>query len=217
MPDITAHALELERLSQATAEGVPFKRKRGRPPGGAKKKLHPDEYTPQRRRMRKRCTTRMDKFSPHAQKRREQCATPEWRANMEEKVWGPRRRGEMKGARFRVPDGFTKKTAPAMWAKAETKAEFILSKLKEKGIVDYSNLPTDDAERAELAMKELLTIGMSESNVQHKVAALSQVLKYCKTAPARSSKVTIESAEAWLAAAVADDDADGPDETSEGS
>lgn len=209
-----AHALELERLAEATEQGVPFKRKHGHPPG-KKVKLRPNEYNRTRRRPRKRCTPRLDKFSPHAAKHRERCSSPEWRAMMEEKVWGPRRRGEVRSPRMGIPDGYTREKADAMMAVAAEKAEVVLSKLKDKGVL--SNLPVKDADRAETAMRELLTIGLSDLAAQVRVAALSQVLKFCKPAPERKSKVTVESAEAWLEAAIADDDDDEADGQSEAS
>lgn len=208
-----AHVEEMERLEEATRLGVPFKRKRGRPPG-KKVKLKPKEYTPKRRRSRKRITPRNDRTSPWAAAQRERAKDPAWREMMEEKIWGPRRRGEIGPARHRIPDGYTKETAAVMFTEAAKKAEFILAKLKEKAVVDFSNLPTDDADRAELALKECLTIGVSDSATQYRIAALAQVLKYCRVAPERKSRITVESAEQWLAEAIADD-ADQPDEPSE--
>lgn len=203
---------EMERLAEATRLGLPFKRKKGRPPG-KKVKLNPTEYNSKRRRPRKRCTTRKDSTSPRAAMMREKYKDPAFRAQMEEKVWGPRRRGEIPPSRHRIPDGYTKETAPAMWAEAKEKAEYTLSKLKEKGVVDFSNLPTSDADRAEMALKECLTIGMSDSATQYKIAALGQVLKYCKQAPTQRSKITVESAEAWLEAAIADNEQEDADST----
>lgn len=203
----------LEALRRATEEGLPFKRKRGRPPG-KKVKLNPTEYTTKRRRQRKRCTTRKDSTSPRAAMMREKYKDPAFRAQMEEKVWGPRRRGEIGAARHRIPDGYTKETAAVMFAEAEKKAEIVLAKLKEKEVVDFSNLPTSDADRAELALKECLTIGLSDSATQYRISALGQVLKYCRVAPERKSRITVESAEQWLAEAIADD-ADQSDEPSE--
>lgn len=93
-----------------------------------------------------------------------------------------------------------------MFAEAAKKAEFILAKLKDNAVVDFSNLPTGDADRAELALKECLTIGVSDSATQYRIAALAQVLKYCRVAPERKSRITVESAEAWLAEAIADNE-----------
>lgn len=210
-----AQAEELERLQQATEAGVPFKRKHGRPPG-KKVKLTPNEYTPKRRRQRKRQGKRFDHSSKFAQTMRDRWKDPAYRQRLEEKVFGPRRRGEIPPARHRVPDGHTKETAAVMFAEAAKKAEFVLAKLKEKGVVDFSNLPTSDADRAEMALKECLTIGMSESATQYRIAALSQVLKYCRPVE-RKSRITVESAEAWLAEAIADNEEDSDDAQAEAS
>lgn len=213
----TAHELEMERLAEATEQGVRFKRKRGRPPG-SKVKLSPTEYNKKRRAPRKRISPRSNPASAFAAFRREQCKDPAWRANMEEKVWGPRRRKEMPASRTGVPDGYTREQAAIMWKAAREKAETVLTKMKDKGVFDTSNLPTDDAGRAEAALRECLVIGFSDVATPHRIAAFAQVLKYCRTV-SRSSKITIEGAEDWLNAAIADDaeeaEDDGSSEASE--
>lgn len=197
-------------------QGAPSKSKRPYTRRVARVKkvtLTPEVYNSKRRRPRKRISTRFDKFSPWALKTQATRGPGSpWYNTMEEKVWGPRRRGEIAAARTAIPDGYTREKAAVMFAEAEKKADFILAKLKENGVFNPNELPTDDAERAELAMKECLRIGLADVNSNIRIAALGQVLKYCKVAPERKSKVTIESAEDWLKSAIADDEATRPED-----
>ena len=215
----TKHELELERMAECTRLGVPYKRKRGRPPGAVKKlKLTPEVPTREHRSRRKRRTPLRDKNSPQAIKMRQTHGPgSEWYKLMEERVWGPRRRGEIPSGREGIPDGYTRESAQVMFAEAEKKAEIVLAKLKENGHFRPEELPEDDAGRAELALKECLRIGLADVNSAVRISALGQVLKYCRVAPEKKSKVTIESAEDWLAAAIADstDDAEDADEAAQ--
>lgn len=125
----------------------------------------------------------------------------------EEKVYGPRRRKEVPAPRQDIPDGYNRETAAVMWAEARAKAEKQMAELIEKGIVDPLD-GTDDAKMAQDAMLAAFTTLHSASHHDVRLKAASLILQYTKAKPEVKSKVTVESAEDWLAQVLETEKAD---------
>jgi hypothetical protein len=126
-----------------------------------------------------------------------------WRQKQEEKVWGPRRRGETPAPRTGIPDGFDRETATAMWAEARAKAEQKMTELVEQGLIVPSDNITDE-QAAQDAMKTALMVMYSASHMDLKLKAAATILPFVKAKPEAKSKVTVQSAEDFLALITAD-------------
>ncbi len=109
-----------------------------------------------------------------------------------------------RGNRTRVPDGMRRAQAKVLWAKAETLAESFIQMLKDEGDLPTVVMPETDEARAEAALKEAVVLAIGPGDNKIKTANIRTVLEWTRAKPESKSKVTVEKAEDWLAAARAD-------------
>jgi hypothetical protein len=124
---------------------------------------------------------------------------PEYRAKQTERLrsYAAARKGRAPGHW----DGMTLAEATALNAAARERAELIVTKMKEKGVVDENIHP--DAEKALKCAVEIVEGG---ANTQTKLAAARLVLDFRMSKPTSKSEVTVNAAEKWLAE-IANDEA----------
>jgi len=91
-------------------------------------------------------------------------------------------------------DGMTLAEAMAINAAARERAELIVTKMKEKGVVDENIHP--DAEKALKCAIEIIDGG---ANTQTKLSAARLVLDFRMSKPTSKTEVTLNAAEKWLA------------------
>lgn len=127
-------------------------------------------------------------------------ADPEWRAAMMEKrrLAGIANRGF--SSRFGVPDGMRKAEAAPLNEQAAESAKKTMSELEQAGVL------ADADAQAKEALEATLTIMRAPGDKKVRLAAAGQVLAYTKAKPATKADVTINKAEAWLAAVAAEND-----------
>jgi hypothetical protein len=89
-------------------------------------------------------------------------------------------------------------------ARAADRAQQIVSKMKDKGVIE----PDLDA-RAEKALTAAIEVLETPVNQQTKLAAARLVLDFTKSKPTSKQEVTVNAAEAWLAAVAGDDGDEG--------
>lgn len=133
-------------------------------------------------------------------------ADPVMREKLTEKNRRVAREAAAKGlTRFGIPDGMRKEEAARVNAAAAVRAREIVSKMKDKGIIDETVDP-----RAEKALTAAIEVLETPVNQQTKLAAARLLLDFLKTKPTAKSEVTVNAAEQWLAA-IADDSAEEPE------
>lgn len=163
------------------------------------------ESAPQRKTPRKRITPRGPTNVVQSEAQKKLWADPAHKARMQAKLNGPEAIAKRKRGRGGIPDGYTREQARHMWRAARESAEATVKAMIEKEVVQ---LPADtsDAARAEEAMVTTLTLMRADIAVEHKLRAARQVLEWTKAKPESKSKVTVQSAEDFLAAALSDDE-----------
>lgn len=65
-------------------------------------------------------------------------------------------------------------------------------------LYDLDNLPTDDDERGDLALLELLRIMFGPVNERLRLRAANLILRYCAPLPIRRCSATVEDVKGWL-------------------
>lgn len=198
---------------QVEAEGVKPKRPRGRP-----KKIRRKE---RKRRPRKTNALRHSVLSRAAKKR---CQDPEFRRKNLEALKRAREARKKNGPpRLGVPDGWTRETASAQRIKDAERAEAIIAKLIEQGMVDAINpdeyekivvkvgdkehtvlVPKTDDAKAVTALREAMVHAISPlTGAKERPAYVRMVLDFTKKKPATDSNVNV-GAEDWLTNALKD-------------
>lgn len=131
-------------------------------------------------------------------------ADPEKRAKM---MAGLDKCRVAKKDRTGIPDGMRRAEADAAWAVADDNAKALIQKMKDDGELPLVVVPDSDDAKAEQALKEAFKIALGPlTHAQTKLAALRTVLEYTKSKPETKSKVTLDTAEKWLAEVAAQDD-----------
>lgn len=105
-----------------------------------------------------------------------------------------------KNSRFGIFDGHNREQSEQIWAEAKVKAERIISKMKEKGIIAQ-----DEDPRAVAALHTAIEVMQTPVNQGTALAAARLVLDFTKSKPVAKHEHTINAAEQWLAA-VSDED-----------
>lgn len=165
-----------------------------------------DQECPKRVKRRKR-SPRPTRYRGRLKKpgvsvrQKELWADPAYRAKMEEKrrAAGILRRG-LPGARQGIPDGMRKAEATKLSAEAAESAKQTMADLKQAGVV----VGIDAASEEALTMT--LQIMRAPGDKKVRLAAAKQVLEWTRAKPATKSDVTLNAAEAWLAAIANDSD-----------
>lgn len=111
--------------------------------------------------------------------------------------------------RHRVPDGMRKHVAVKKWAKAEQLADRFITMLKEQGDLPSVVVPDTDAAMAEGALREAYVMAVGPGDNKIKTANIRTILDFTKSKPESKSKITVDKAEDWLAAAQAEVNAAG--------
>lgn len=117
-----------------------------------------------------------------------------------------RKKNPHKYTRHRVPDGMRKKTALVKWAKAEELADRFIKMLKDEGDLPELVVPDTEAAMAEGALREAYVMAVGPGDNKIKTANIRTVLDFTKSKPESKSKITVDKAEGWLAAAQAEVD-----------
>ena len=123
---------------------------------------------------------------------------PEWRAKQIEHLNKAREKSRKGGIRYGVPDGMRRHQAKWFWRQAKFEATLTIKKLEAAGIISA------DEEHAKEALHTALTVMRGPQNQGTRLAAAKLVLEYTKAKPAQKQEVTINKAEEWLEAVVAD-------------
>lgn len=128
---------------------------------------------------------------------------PEWRAALLAKrkaIKDEQLRTRPRDQMFRkgVPDGMRKEEAMRLWDISRTKAKETMANLRNAGVLDGSD------PRGEEALEKALEVMRSPMNQQTCLAAAKLVLEYTKAKPVAKSELTVNKAEDWLAAVIAD-------------
>lgn len=127
---------------------------------------------------------------------------PEYRARMTAQLNANR------GSRTRVPDGMRKAEAEKLWAKANELAGDFITMLHDEGDLPLV-VPGSDEAKGEAALKEAFVLAIGPGDNKIKTANIRTVLEWTRAKPESKSKITVNKAEDWLAAAQADmDDGD---------
>ena len=123
-------------------------------------------------------------------------ADPEYRAMMMKKRQeaGARKRAEGFAGRFGVPDGMRKAEAEKLRAEAKESVTKTMSELEKAGVLD------DADTQAREALETTLLIMRAPGDKKVQLSAARQVLEWTKAKPAAKSDITVNKAEAWLAA-----------------
>ena len=107
--------------------------------------------------------------------------------------------------RHGIPDGWAgkRKEVIAIRAQAAVDADRIYMELVEHGIIDVERavdgLPTDDASRAEHAMKGLMAITIDATQqTRDRLSAFQTLLTYTKSKPVVKTATVVSSAESFL-------------------
>ncbi|UGA46795.1 hypothetical protein HU230_0012430 [Bradyrhizobium quebecense] len=132
---------------------------------------------------------------------------PEYREKMRlvnERNKAERKLNPQKYTRTRVPDGMRKAEAQKKWAKAEQLAERFIKMLEDEGDIPAVTVPGSDEEMATRALREAFTLAVAPGDQKIQTANIRTVLEWTRAKPESKSKVTVEKAEDWLAAAQAD-------------
>ena len=106
--------------------------------------------------------------------------------------------------RTRVPDGMRKKTALAKWAVAEQHADRFIQMLKDEGDLPEVVVPETETAMAEAALREAYVMAVGPGDNKIKTANIRTILEWTKAKPESKSKITVDKAEDWLAAAQAE-------------
>lgn len=150
------------------------------------------------RKRRKRIVKVKDPNSPTSEASRRMWQRPEYRAKMAAFYAARRADPEKRWSRRGIFDGMTREESEASWARARESANRTVDKMIEKGILE------SDDDLAADALRESVTIMRSDSNTVTRLKAARQVLEWTKAKPESKSKVTVQTAEDWLAAIAAD-------------
>lgn len=131
-------------------------------------------------------------------------ADPEWRAAMTKKRQEAAERRKAAGCpgRFGVPDGMRKAEAEKLNALAKESAKQTMSELEKAGVLD------DADAQAKEALETTIEIMRKPGDKKVQLAAARQVLEWTKAKPATKADLTINKAEAWLAAVAEENDHD---------
>ncbi len=106
--------------------------------------------------------------------------------------------------RTHVPDGMRKPQARKLWAKAETLAGRFIKMLEDEGTLPAVTVPGSDEEMATKALATAFVLAVFPGDTKVQTANIRTVLEWTRAKPESKSKVTVEKAEDWLAAARAD-------------
>lgn len=102
-----------------------------------------------------------------------------------------------------VPDGWTKDKAQKAHARARRSAEKTVKKMIENDVLELPELP-DDAKAYEEALVTTIAVMRDKvSNRDLKLKAARQVMEWTKAKPESARKISVQSAEDWLAAVIA--------------
>lgn len=101
-----------------------------------------------------------------------------------------------------VPDGMRKAQARKLQARARKKADYLMEKLQEEGVLHFEE--TSDEQMAKSALHEAFVQAMSPGDRDAKLRAIRTVLEYTKAKPATKTDLRLNNAEAWLQEVVAD-------------
>jgi hypothetical protein len=137
-----------------------------------------------------------------------------------------RRTNPEKYTRLGVPDGMRKKDVAPLWEQANKLADRFIQIMKDKGELpdeivevivrdDDGNetdrvpvaVPTNDAGKAEVALREAFVLAVGPSTQQIKIQAINTVLNFTKSKPESKSKLTLSKAEDFLDEIMRDDGA----------
>lgn len=121
-----------------------------------------------------------------------------------------------------VPNGMRKRDAAPLWERANELADRFIKIMKDNGqlpvLADEQtivknektgemvavNVPSSDAAKAEVALREVFVLAVGPSTQQIKIQAINTVLAYTKSKPEAKAKLTLNKAEDFLAAVAAD-------------
>lgn len=103
-------------------------------------------------------------------------------------------------SRFGIPDGMRKAEADKLNAAAAESAKETMSKLEKAGVLE------DADAQAKEALETTIHIMRKPGDKKVQLAAARQVLEWTKAKPAAKSDITVNKAEAWLAAISEDND-----------
>jgi hypothetical protein len=139
-----------------------------------------------------------------------QWADPEFRARHSEALKASHKADPTKHSRAGVPTGHTRESVAPLWERARELADRFIAIMKDKGElpdVDYSgvSVPSDDAGKAEAALKEAFVLAIGPSDQKIKIQAINTVLNFTKSKPESKSKLTLNKAEDFLDAILNDD------------
>jgi hypothetical protein len=128
----------------------------------------------------------------------------EMRRQVRERAAAEKAAGVRTWSRQGVPDGWTRDTAQKEHKRAERSARKTVRKMIENDVVEK---PADAvaAERYEESMVATLAVMRDKTaNNKEKLAAARQVMEWTKAKPESARKISVQSAEDWLAACIED-------------
>lgn len=132
------------------------------------------------------------KFMPHGRDRMDAAAKSD----------DNRKHGGNHGARGEsVQVGSTRADDAALWAIAKVRAESLIEKMEDEGLLpDLSGVivPGSDQELAKAALVETARIALGPVDKRTKMDALKTLLNYTKQKPAQAVEAKVSSMEAWL-------------------
>lgn len=126
---------------------------------------------------------------------------PEWReallAKRQIAITKARAEGRWR-TRFGIFDGYTREECAEIWALARTRAEKVITKMREDGTITEQDDP-----RVVKAFQAAVEVMDTPANQGLKLQAARLIMDFLKAKPTSKQEVTVKSAEDWLDAVTA--------------